>query len=107
MVNFRQQIATNVLCINRFRDLLSSIRSYRPEEDLALIRKAYDFSEQHHKGQVRQSGEPYLAHPLEVAILLAEMRLDATAIAAGLLHDAVEDTSVTVEEIKAEFGEQV
>jgi GTP pyrophosphokinase len=107
MATLRQQIATNVLAVTRFRDLLSSIRSYRPEEDLALIRKAYDFSEQHHKGQVRQSGEPYLAHPLEVAILLAEMRLDATAIAAGLLHDAVEDTSVTVEEIKAEFGEQV
>src|SRR5271169_1746896 len=107
MATLRQQIATNVLGVTRFRDLLRKIRSYRPEEDLALIRKAYDFSEQHHKGQVRQSGEPYLAHPLEVAILLAEIRLDATAIVAGLLHDAVEDTSVTVDEIKAEFGEQV
>src|SRR5271165_4440307 len=103
MATFRQQIATNVLAVTRFRDLLHKVRSYRPEEDLVLIRKAYDFSEQHHKGQLRQSGELYLAHPLEVAILLAEMRLDATAIAAGLLHDAVEDTSVTVDEIKAEF----
>src|SRR5271165_4237831 len=107
MATLRQQIATNVLGVTRFRDLLRKVRSYRPEEDLVLIRKAYDFSEQHHKGQSRQSGEPYLAHPLEVAILLAEMRLDSTAIAAGLLHDAVEDTSVTVDEIKAEFGEQI
>src|SRR5271166_5316937 len=107
MATLRQQIATNVLAVTRFRDLLRKVRSYRPEEDLVLVRKAYDFSEQHHKGQIRQSGEPYVAHPLEVAILLAEMRLDSTAIAAGLLHDAVEDTSVTVDEIKAEFGEQV
>ena len=107
MATLRQQIATNVLLVTRFRDLLSKVRSYRPEEDLALVRKAYDFSEQHHKGQLRESGELYLAHPLEVAIILAEMRLDATAITAGLLHDAVEDTSVTVDEIKAEFGEQV
>jgi GTP diphosphokinase / guanosine-3',5'-bis(diphosphate) 3'-diphosphatase len=107
MATLRQQIATNVLAVTRFRDLLRKVKSYRPEEDLALIRKAYDFSEQHHKGQLRESGELYLAHPLEVAILLAEMRLDATAIAAGLLHDAVEDTTVTVDEIKAEFGEQV
>jgi len=107
MATLRQQIATNVLAVTRFRDLLRKVRAYRPEEDLVLIRKAYDFSEQHHKGQIRQSGEPYVAHPLEVAILLAEMRLDSTAIAAGLLHDAVEDTSVTEDEIKAEFGEQV
>jgi len=107
MATLRQQIATSVLGVTRFRDLLNTVRSYRPEEDLVLIRKAYDFSEQHHKGQLRASGELYLAHPLEVAIVLAEMRLDATAIAAGLLHDAVEDTSVTVDEIKAEFGEQI
>src|SRR5271157_5150002 len=107
MATFRQQIATNVLSVTRFRDLLRKVRSYRPVEDQALVKKAYEFSEQHHKGQVRESGQPYLVHPLEVAILLAEMRLDATAIVAGLLHDAVEDTTVTVEEIKTEFGEQV
>jgi len=107
MATLRQQIATNVLSVTRFRDLLRKVRSYRPAEDQALVKKAYEFSEQHHKGQQRQSGEPYLVHPLEVAILLAEMRLDATAIAAGLLHDAVEDTTVTVDEIKSEFGEQV
>src|SRR5271169_2709106 len=107
MATLRQQIATNVLTVTRFRDLLRKVRSYRESEDLSLIKKAYEFSLQHHKGTARESGEPYLAHPLQVATLLAEMRLDTTAIAAGLLHDVVEDTSVTVQEIKAEFGEQV
>ncbi len=107
MATLRQHIATNVLTVTRFRDLLHKVRSYRPDDDQTLIKKAYEFSLEHHKGQARESGEPYLAHPLEVATLLAEMRLDSTAIVAGLLHDAVEDTSVTIEEIKAEFGEQV
>src|SRR5450631_1960547 len=107
MATFRQQIATNVLTVTRFRDLLRKIRAYRPNDDLTLVKKAYDFSLRHHQGQTRASGEPYLVHPLEVATVLAEMRLDTTAIAAGLLHDAVEDTSVTVDDIRVEFGEQV
>src|ERR1035437_10318779 len=107
MATLRQHIATNVLTVTRFRDLLRKVRSYRPDDDQALIKKAYEFSLEHHKGQARESGEPYLVHPLEVATLLAEMRLDPTAIVAGLLHDAVEDTTVTIEEITAEFGEQV
>jgi GTP pyrophosphokinase len=107
MATLRQAIATNVLTVTRFRDLLRKIRSYRPNDDLSLVKKAYDFSLQHHSGQKRASGEPYLVHPVEVATVLAEMRLDTTAIAAGLLHDMVEDTSVTPEEIKKEFGEQV
>ncbi len=107
MATLRQHIATNVLTVTRFRDLLRKVRSYRPDGDQALIKKAYEFSLEHHKGQARESGEPYLVHPLEVATLLAEMRLDPTAIVAGLLHDAVEDTTVTIEEIEAEFGEQV
>jgi GTP pyrophosphokinase len=107
MATFRQQIATNVLTVTRFRDLLRKIRAYRPNDDLTLVKKAYDFSLRHHQGQTRASGEPYLVHPLEVATVLAEMRLDTTAIAAGLLHDAVEDTSVTVDDIRTEFGEQV
>ena len=107
MATLRQQIATNVLTVTRYRELLKKVRAYRPEDDLSLIRKAYDSSMQHHKGQARESGEPYLAHPLEVASILADMQLDTTAIAAGLLHDAVEDTSVTIEEIQTEFGEQV
>ncbi len=107
MATLRHQIATNVLTVTRYRDLLRAVRSYRPDDDLALIRKAYDFSMQHHKGSARESGEPYLAHPLQVATILAEMQLDATAIAAGLLHDVVEDTNGTADDIKAEFGEQV
>ena len=107
MGTFRQQVATNVLTVTRFRDLLALVRENRPTDDPELVRKAYDFSLEHHKGQTRVSGEPYLVHPLEVAIILAEMKLDTTAIAAGLLHDSVEDTSVTIEQIKDLFGEQV
>ncbi len=107
MATFGQKIATNVLTVTRFRDLLRKVRAYRPNDDLAIVKKAYQFSLKHHKGQTRASGEPYLVHPLEVAGVLAEMRLDTTAIAAGLLHDAVEDTTVTIEEINTEFGEQV
>jgi GTP diphosphokinase / guanosine-3',5'-bis(diphosphate) 3'-diphosphatase len=107
MATLRQHIATNVLTVTRFRDLLRKVRSYRPADDLSSIKKAYEFSQEHHKGQARESGEPYLAHPLQVATILAEMQLDTTAITAGLLHDAVEDTSVTIDQIKTEFGEQV
>ena len=89
MATFGQQIRTNVLTVTKFRDLLRKIRSYRPNDDLTLVKKAYDFSLRHHQGQTRASGEPYLVHPLEVAMVLADMRLDTTAIAAGLLHDAV------------------
>src|SRR5512146_1211239 len=91
----------------RFETLLDKVRSYSPEADVELLRRAYVFSALEHKGQVRHSGEPYLVHPLEVADLLADMKLDVVAIASGLLHDSVEDTSVTIEEIKAQFGDQV
>ncbi len=91
----------------RFEALLRLVQANRPTEDIDLIRKAWDFCVQHHKGQMRASGEPYIIHPLEVAEVLAEMKLDATAIAAGLLHDAVEDTPATNQEIDAAFGDQV
>ena len=91
----------------RFQQLLDTVRANRPNEDLAPIQKAWEFCVRYHAGQMRASGEPYIIHPLEVAEVLAEMKLDATAIAAGLLHDAVEDTPVTSEEIAAAFGEQV
>ena len=83
------------------------MQANRPNEDVSLIRKAWEFCVQHHAGQERASGEPYIIHPLEVAEVLAEMKLDATAIAAGLLHDAVEDTPATSEEIGQNFGDQV
>src|SRR5438270_1142181 len=107
MATLRHQIETNILTVTKFRDLMKMMEESRPGEDLELIRKAYDYSQRHHAGQTRASGEPYLIHPLEVAYVLADIRLDPIAIAAGLLHDSVEDTSVTIEEIQAEFGEQV
>ena len=91
----------------RFEALLRQVQANRLTEDVALIRKAWDFCVHHHQGQLRASGEPYIIHPLEVAEVLAEMKLDATAIAAGLLHDAVEDTPATSEQIEGDFGDQV
>ena len=107
MATLRHQIATNVLTVTKYRDLLKKVRANRPNDDLELIRKAYDYSLKSHKGQNRASGEPYLVHPLEVANVLAEMKLDASAIAAGLLHDAVEDTRVTIDDVTREFGAQI
>src|SRR5436853_1769952 len=107
MGTLRQQIATNVLTVTRFRDLMKKLEANRPNDDLEIIRKAYEDSQKYHAGQTRASGEPYLVHPLEVALILAEMKIDPAAIVAGLLHDSVEDTLVTVVDIRKEFGEQV
>ena len=104
---FRQAISTNLLTLTRFRDLLKKIKQNRPNEDLELLRRAYRFSARYHKSQVRLSGEPYLSHPLEVAHILADLRLDVPTIATALLHDVVEDTGVTVEELRENFGEEV
>src|SRR5215831_19112825 len=91
----------------RFETLLEKVRSYSPEADLELLRRAYVFSALEHKGQVRHSGEPYLVHPLEVADLLADLKLDVVAVSAGLLHDVVEDTLTTPERITELFGAEV
>jgi guanosine-3',5'-bis(diphosphate) 3'-pyrophosphohydrolase len=91
----------------RFEDLLERVRSYTTDEEREFLRRAYIFSAIEHKGQVRHSGEPYLVHPLEVASILAEMRLDPVAIAAGLLHDVVEDTLTSIEKIQEHFGPEV
>ncbi len=91
----------------RIEALLKQAHANRPNEDISLIRKAWEFCVSHHKGQTRASGEPYIVHPLEVAEVLVEMKLDATAVAAALLHDAVEDTPATNEEIGDKFGDQV
>jgi len=107
MATLKQQFATNVLTVTKFRDLLKTVRANRPNDDLDIIRRAYDLSQKYHAGQNRESGEIYLSHPLEVALVLADMKLDSTSIAAGLLHDLVEDTSVTIVDIRKEFGEQV
>jgi guanosine-3',5'-bis(diphosphate) 3'-pyrophosphohydrolase len=107
MATLREQIATTTLTVTKFRDLMKLMRENRPTDDLEIVKKAYDFSQTHHAGQTRASGEPYLVHPLQVALVLAEMKMDAVAVAAGLLHDSVEDTSVTIVDIRKEFGEQV
>lgn len=85
-------------------ELLAKIRSYLPNDDLSMIEKAYAFSEKAHSGQIRRSGEPYISHPLGVAAILAELRLDLASIATGLLHDTVEDTQVTLKDIETNFG---
>src|SRR3982075_497493 len=91
----------------RFEDLLEKVRAYSPAADVELPRRAYVFSAFEHRGQVRHSGEPYLIHPLAVADFLADMKLDAVAIAAGLLHDVVEDTFTTMERIQELFRAEV
>jgi GTP pyrophosphokinase len=92
---------------HRFDALLKQVHANRPSDDISLVRKAWEFCVRHHEGQTRASGEPYIIHPLEVAEVLADMKMDSTSIAAGLLHDSVEDTPATNEEIEAGFGEQV
>ena len=91
----------------RFEDLVEKVRGINPDADIDLLRRAYVFSAYEHKGQVRHSGEPYLVHPLEVADQLADMKLDVVAIAAGLLHDIVEDTQTPIERIRELFGADV
>ena len=91
----------------RFEDLERKVHQYYPGADLELLRKAYVFSAREHKGQVRQSGEPYLSHPLEVANILAEMKLDVSCVSVGLLHDVVEDTLTRIEKIREYFGDDI
>ena len=91
----------------RLNDIIESLLSYHPEADIRLVEKAYVYSAKAHQGQVRLSGEPYLSHPLEVAYILTKMKMDEVCVAAGLLHDTLEDTSATEEELTRLFGEQV
>src|SRR5262249_61587784 len=88
----------------RFEDLLDRVRTYSPDADVELLRRAYVFSAFEHRDQVRRSGEPYLIHPLAVAEFLVELRLDAVAIAAGLLHDVVGATLTTIHRNQGRFG---
>ena len=90
-----------------YQDLILRVRKYHPSDDISLIEKAYHVANDAHKGQVRKSSEPYIIHPLCVAIILADLELDKETIVAGLLHDVVEDTIMTDEEIRKEFGEDV
>ena len=91
----------------KVNDLVEKVQSYFPSADVELIRKAYDFSARVHQGQKRQSGEPYLIHPMAVAEIITELKLDVPSVVAGLLHDTVEDTLTTLDELKAIFGREI
>ena len=90
-----------------YQALVNRIRKYHPSADITLIEKAYHLAKEAHQDQVRKSGEPYLIHPMWVGIILANLEMDKETIAAGMLHDVVEDTDVTLEDISREFGEEV
>ncbi len=91
----------------RFSELTDKVRRNRPGDDLDLLRRAYEFAAEQHKTQTRRSGEPFLSHPLEVAHLLADIKLDVTSLCAALLHDVVEDTKIPIEKIAEQFGPDV
>ena len=88
-------------------EFIIQIESFNSNVNIPLIRKAYEFSDKAHDSQKRSSGEPYVEHCLEVAFILAELHMDSTTIAAGLIHDVVEDTEFTLEDIRREFGDEI
>ena len=90
-----------------YRELIARVKKYHPSDDISMIEKAYHVASEAHKNQFRKSGEPYIIHPLNVAIILADLELDKETIVAGILHDVVEDTVMTEEDLKREFGEDV
>ncbi len=91
----------------RLEQILETIQKCHPEDDLEVVRRAYIFSAKEHKGQVRASGEPYMTHPLEVANVLAEMKMDAVTVSVGLLHDVVEDTLTSIDRLEEIFGPEI
>ena len=93
--------------IVRFGEIMDMVKSYYPDADLDLIRAAYVYSARVHQGQTRMSGEPYLVHPVAVAAILAQMRLDEASVATGLLHDTVEDTLTSLEDVENYFGTEI
>ena len=90
-----------------YQELITSVKKYHPSTDITMIQKAYEVAKEAHKDQKRKSGEPYIIHPLCVGIILADLELDKETIVAGLLHDSVEDTWMTYEEVEKEFGAEV
>ena len=91
----------------QLQTLIEEIPKYQPGADLDLVNRAYRFSEKSHEGQQRASGEPYLSHPLEVAGLLVDFKMDVTTVIAGLLHDVLEDTRATKDDLAREFGPEI
>ena len=90
-----------------YQALIARVRKYHPSADITMIEKAYQIGKEANKDQFRKSGEPYIIHPLWVAIILADLEMDKETIVAGMLHDVVEDTTMTLDEISTEFGEEV
>ena len=90
-----------------YEGLIARVQKYHPSDDITMIEKAYNIAREAHKDQLRKSGEPYIIHPLCVSIILADLELDKETIAAGLLHDVVEDTILTKDEIDEQFGSDV
>ena len=90
--------------MTQLQTLIEEIPKYQPGADLEVLERAYRFSERSHQGQQRASGEPYVSHPLHVAGLLVDFKMDVTTVTAGLLHDVLEDTSTTKADLEAEFG---
>src|SRR4029077_20551183 len=88
-------------------ELVERVRAYTPTAPVDVLQRAYEFSAAVHKGQRRMSGEPYLTHPLQVAGIIADMRLDVPSVVTGLLHDTVEDTLATLEEVEEKFGAEI
>lgn len=93
--------------MNKLPEIIQKVTSYHPGADVSLIHRAYDFASLHHDGQMRRSGDPYFTHPISVAAIIAEMRLDARSVAAALLHDVVEDCNIPLKDIEERFGEDV
>ena len=105
-VGSRAERATRTLQA-RFLELVDKVRQTRPASDIELLRRAYEFAAEQHRAQLRKSGDPYLSHPLEVAHILADMKLDITTLCAALLHDVVEDTRISSARIAERFGSEL
>ena len=91
----------------RLNDILSKVQGYHPAANIDLIQKSYEFAAKAHDGQLRRSGDPYVVHPLGVAATIADLKLDVPSVCAGLLHDCVEDTSATVDQLGELFGKEI
>src|SRR3954467_12505440 len=91
----------------RLNDILSKVQGYHPAANVDLIQRVYEFAAKAHDGQLRRSGDPYVVHPLGVAATIADLKLDVPSVCAGLLHDCVEDTSATTDDISKTFGAEI
>ena len=92
---------------DKIREIIDTIAKHHSKSEPELVEKAYTFAQKAHEGQYRQSGEPYIIHPVEVGLILAKMKMDPITVSAGLLHDVLEDTHITKKDLEREFGEEI